>query len=340
MQLIITSTITSGVIILPLQLKNMNSQDAAFELQRWYRRMKKFRNAFKLVQKDIELIQNVMIEFLLNQSFDNAGGILFNDVFAVSISNFLKAISSLSYLKNSTNISTMTRLLSSALMVSKFPEQVLFSEESSNTPEGAEEDPVEKEAMSCLIAARSLSTQLQNVLHVTIVPAAVGAQEEHLHLQRDSTTCSVGARYRRLQAFSFALYAFSRAFEEWRAADALRLIDSLKLSFAQTYSVHLATSRSPTLDTEQKQLIAATERQLDKIRAALVQLLGRQSAASQIEEICAAVEAASVSMAAAESSSTTNTDSTGTSSSTAAAIASASVAAAEEADRENTKGTI
>lgn len=123
---------------------------------------------------------------------------------------------------------------------------------------------------------------------------------------------------------------------------------NLEESFMETYSVYLAALHGPDDGTDPRgpskaELVQATQRQLEKIRAALERVVGKQAAANRIEEISAAVEAALASAqaeqraggdASAESSPllTTETNTTSSQGSDAASLSRTRAISVEAAD--------
>jgi hypothetical protein len=76
------------------------------------------------------------------------------------------------------------------------------------------------------------------------------------------------------------------------------MAESLAESFLMTYSVYVEAMTRASTETSSNDgptapdIIMATQKQLEKIRTAMVQVMGKQAATSKIEEVCAAVEAA------------------------------------------------
>eukprot|EP00428_Durinskia_dybowskii_P075315 CAMPEP_0170400786 /NCGR_PEP_ID=MMETSP0117_2-20130122/24677_1 /TAXON_ID=400756 /ORGANISM="Durinskia baltica, Strain CSIRO CS-38" /LENGTH=1002 /DNA_ID=CAMNT_0010657545 /DNA_START=260 /DNA_END=3268 /DNA_ORIENTATION=+ len=173
------------------------------------------------------------------------------------------------------------RMFSLALLIKQFPNEILFqssTDESESNSSNSSVFHLETEAHRCILDARILSACFKKVL---------------LRL-KGPTSKFVEAS----SNLSFAIRAFSKSFEEWRRADARRMAANLEETFMQTYSVYIGAMSSPDNTAggdsgpSRSELVVATQHQLEKIRTAMTQVLGKQAATNRIEEICAAVEAA------------------------------------------------
>lgn len=261
-------------------------EQAASKVQRWYSDWKyttSLRKKLATVEVSANVVKNCLTEFHSNDSFEQAHIMLQNDSYTRSLGKVLQIIATskmLRQIKHKTSILHLTRVISSAFMISKFPDQVLFSDANDSETSTSQHFEVAAEAKSCLVDAKSLFTQFEKLMSST----------------DSSTKCR---RFRFVfSTFVFALSAFLKSFEDWRKADSQRLASSLQESFAQTYSVYIASMRKDSSDEiASPELVVASQQQLERIRNALARTIGKHEAASRIEEICAAVEAAYHTMA-------------------------------------------
>jgi len=257
---------------------------AASKIQRWVLSRSEaniLRGKFRIIGKDLVAVNEQLQLFSLIENFEDAPALFVQDIYIRPVGAFLKALAAakgLQHLKPATNASHISRMISSALMISKFPEQVLFSD--SDTADGGEllkSAQLDHETKNCLVDARTLFVCLRK-----LVASAIPSSAPAISTKKLSSL---------LHNFFFALRSFLRSFEDWRRADARKLAASLQDSFAQTYAVYIAATVGDVGFGDQAEILLASQKQLEKIRGALVQILGPQLASNKIEEICASVEA-------------------------------------------------
>lgn len=259
---------------------------AASKVQRWlgnHAEAKSLRDKFLHINKDLISIHDQLHLFSSNEVFEDAHALLLQESYIHAINSFLKVLGSsksMQHLKPATNAFHIARMISSALMISKFPDQVLASGviEEADGGEVVKSAEFDLETKNCLVDSRILFGCFRKLID--------SSAKQGKNSQTNQKFASL------LQNFFYALRYFLKSFEEWRKADARKLAASLQDSFAQTYAVYVAATigtAGPTAD--QVELLQASQKQLEKIRAALHQLLGPQIASNRIEEICAAVEA-------------------------------------------------
>lgn len=256
-------------------------EKVVLKVQRWYsdwKEVKSLKEKLCSVEVSLNVVRSCLVDFNSNDAFDRAHHMLQSESYTRSLGKILQVIAtskSLRQIKHKANILHLTRVVSSALMISKFPDEVLFSDVAETEGGAAQHFEVAAEAKRCLIDARALFAQLEKVLVAT------------------SSTTSRRQFHSVFHTFVYALSTFLKSFEDWRKADSQRLASSLQESFAQTYSVYIASMRKDSADEiASPELVVASQQQLERIRNALVRTLGKHEATSRIEEICAAVEAA------------------------------------------------
>ena len=257
---------------------------AASKIQRWTLSRSEaniLREKFRAIEKELITVNEQLQLFSFVERFDDAPALFVQDTYLRPVNAFLKALApakGMQHLKPATNASHISRMISSALMISKFPEQVLFS---GNDPaDGGEllkSAQLDHETKNCLVDARTLFVCFRKLVASSIFTSAPAVSTKKL--------------VSLLHNFFFALRSFLRSFEDWRKADARKLAASLQDSFAQTYAVYIAATVGDVGSGDQAEILLASQKQLEKIRGALLQLLGPQLASNKIEEICASVEA-------------------------------------------------
>lgn len=257
---------------------------AASKIQRWTLSRSEaniLREKFRAIEKELITVNEQLQLFSFVERFDDAPALFVQDTYLRPVNAFLKALASakgMQHLKPATNASHISRMISSALMISKFPEQVLFS---GNDPaDGGEllkSAELDHETKNCLVDARTLFVCFRKLVAASIFSSAPAVSTKKL--------------VSLLHNFFFSLRSFLRSFEDWRKADARKLAASLQDSFAQTYAVYIAATVGDVGSGDQAEILLASQKQLEKIRGALLQLLGPQLASNKIEEICASVEA-------------------------------------------------
>lgn len=256
--------------------------EAGHVLEKWLTPLVQRRKATIAIGKckaEVEMVQSALAGVASCASVGDAQNILMKGSVVKAIETILRTCARPNQFHM--QLTQQARLVVTAVLITHFPDEILLS----STGEDEEEDSAQsdiywqEESRKCVNDARVAASCLQS-----LVQRALSAPQRITPY----TTC-----------LSAVLKLFSASFDSWRRADKLRTVAKLEETFMQTYSVYIGalngrdseSDRIPNGPTR-AELVVATQQQLEKIRHALVQVLGKHAAASKIEEICAAVEAA------------------------------------------------
>lgn len=152
---------------------------------------------------------------------------VFDKTFLMSFSRWLRALPDKAFSKHS-------RVVSTALMILKFPHQILLGDEIS---QGRSTDDVPTaissnyETRNCFQAAKSVARALKNLLLVSIAYST----EQSGDKRQAARVVSVG-----VEAFLVTAKVYIASFEEWERYDSQRVASSLEESFRESYTVYLA----------------------------------------------------------------------------------------------------
>eukprot|EP01035_Chromulina_nebulosa_P038578 gene38578-52117_t len=216
---------------------------------------------------------------------------VFDKTFLMSFSRWLRALPDKAFSKHS-------RVISTALMILKFPHQILLGDEIS---QGRSIDDVPTaissnyETRNCFQAAKSVARALKNLLLVSISYSS----EQNGDKRQAARVVSV-----EVEAFLVKAKVYIASFEEWERYDSQRVASSLEESFRESYTVYLAAHGAIRAGEVDPGMVAAAEEQVMKISSAMAHVLGPERATNRLEELRASVEA-SVSAIAASSPSPT-----------------------------------
>jgi hypothetical protein len=271
--------------------------DSAGEtIAKWLRPVVRVRKAIHRVahcEVEVKLVQTTLQGVEKSMSIEQAQSVIMKENIVKAIATLLHACVRMNQFQ--VQVAQQAKLLVTAVLISKFPDQVLQSSSDQMDGEtGAQPDIyLEEEGRKCVVDASTAAHCLQKLVELV-----------HTSPRRAVPYCT---------SLSAVLKMFSTSFDSWRKADKLRTVANLEESFMQTYSVYLGAMNGAGADGDangpsRAELIVATQHQLDKVRFALVQVLGKQAAASKIEELCAAVEAAFYSAAMASGAPDTEAD--------------------------------
>ena len=284
-------------------------ESSAIKIQHWFKdQFKTNKQLLKLKSHstEIDLLQKTIDKITKSTSIDDVHSYLSSNGFTAGAMIILKALfpqNTHGTIKTSARHTHLLRIMTSSFMISKFPEQFLYAQDEndesiSNTGSTtATAIHMERETQACLFDSKSIFNSLPKLI------------------------LSINNKFQKfntyIHQFSFALRLFNKSFDAWRKADSERLISSLGVTFGQTYSVYIGATNglvdhsNNSNEPTGPELIIATQMQLDKIRTAMIRVMGKDAAVNRIEEICAAVEAAFYS-AATTTAATMATTSTST----------------------------
>lgn len=262
-------------------------------------------------------------QLLFNEEFINLFSVSFESVFELSLISFLSMTQTqnqhhdnhnqvkaenrqiLSSLDRPDSISINTqknrqhllksliKSILSSFLIAKFPNDILNSTESPRS-EGVEVDYSQLKLKSgeCYFAAKLLLKHLYRLFAYIL----------DWYKEGPRVYWPPWIKLMNFQRFYhnnvFALQHYLVAFHEWRKLDSLLLINSLELTFQQSYHQYLLIRRD--LDMIRSHggdllssvsLLSGSEGQLEKIQDMLKRILGPKKAVSRIEEIKATVEA-------------------------------------------------
>lgn len=144
---------------------------------------------------------------------------IFDKTFLMAISRWLRILPEKSFSKHS-------RVLATALMILKFPHQILLGDESAQL-QSEEKIPFaiasNFETRNCFRAARSVTRALKQLLELSIAPQG----------SRSLLSAS-------LQSFLLKAKLYIASFEEWEHYDSQKVAASIEESFRESYAVFLA----------------------------------------------------------------------------------------------------
>lgn len=275
---------------------SIEKNKSAYIIQQWYIKQSKFiqiKNNIKNTISHAEIIKNSLVNLRTSSGdFGKMQKNLSEPSLLTSLTAFLLMLPLDPSLKAKNSIARSPRTIGSAFFIHYFPDEVLLDDE---------ERDYSGEATECAVSAQMLVRSFNafiNSCSILNTPTIDADSSVNNHLKQAMLSYRFNIRY------------FIEKLDQWKELDASRLLDSLEQPYIECYTIFLTLSQAlekkrgnalnnnevsfdstalPEGDGDES-MCRAAEQQCDKIRQAMVRLLGSR-ASSRLEELNAQIGA-------------------------------------------------
>lgn len=249
----------------------------------WYRirALRLLREKLLKLNKEMSTISEVMAKLVHdNITFEDAQGLLLNDLFVKSMNTFLQSLPRDPNIneKNILMMSKSVRVISSAFIINKFPESVLTSTINiENDVREVKDDSIE--AAMCYVTAKTITKAMYKFTLALLSYCT-------------NPTASIYTFRQQLISYRSIARAFFTSMKKWKDLDAQRFIQALELSYQQCYSVviQIRGGDPETRDHGVNEVLKHATAQLAKLEESIVSILGGDYSQTRLEELRAQVE--------------------------------------------------
>lgn len=274
----------------------MDAHRAALLIQTWLVQTKNSKDVKKKVQTLVDEskeAQEVLQEF--NSSVNDLPAAQRNILHCHGLFKILTAILPHTFygpLRDPKASAILGRKVATAILVSKYGDQVFDNSTAPDATQGVTnaDSDLKSKATLCTYWATFVFKYLQRL-------TALIALGDLAH--------STPMLFKLLACFDLSLKQFLRYFDEWKALDTIRMVQTLEETFSQSYA-NLLALRLAILQSEREGerggkelsdrelLLKSAEYQLKKITEAMMHLLGPTRGRHRIEELVAAIDSAGI----------------------------------------------
>ena len=253
-------------------------------IESWWHRIRTLRmlkDKLLKLHNEVIIISKVMAKLINdNIKFEDAQGLLLDDLFVRSMNTFLHALPRDPNIneKNILIMSKSVRVISSAFIINKYPESVLTSTINiDNDVREVKDDSIE--AAMCYVTAKTITKSMYKFTCALLSYC-------------NDNTASVYAFRQQLISYRSIARAFFTSMKKWKDLDAQRFIQALELSYQQCYSVVIQIRGvGPDMrDDSVNEVLKHATLQLAKLEESIVSILGGDFSQTRLEELRAQVE--------------------------------------------------
>jgi len=268
--------------------QEVENNKSAYIIQQWYTRQSKFiqvKNNIIESISHVRMIKNSLVTLRASSGdFSHMQRNLSTPSFVTSLTAFLSILPLDPSLKAKNSLARNPRTIGSAFFIYYFPDEVLLDDE---------ERDYSKEATESSKAAAMLVRSFDVFVNACSTLLASTADTDN------SANCMLRQT---MISYRFNIRYFIEKLDQWKELDASRLLDSLEQPYIECYTIFLTLSQALEMKKSSKienegseedgdeSMCRAAELQCDKIRQAMVKLLGSR-ATSRLEELNAQIKA-------------------------------------------------